>query len=242
MPHILALWSAGPGFTGMLVAGPRVAAAAAHSEERSSFWFPIGWNVVKGTGQVQVEARPVGVFEAVSVRGALKVVPRQSGSPSVQVRAGDSLLPLIETQVESRSGVPTLEIGVRNGTHYSARSEPVVTVDVATLKALSISGSGDVECDALKAPRLRVAVAGSGDARLRGLAIDVMSIKVSGSGDVQAAGRASKLGASIAGSGDARVNASKTLAVSIAGSGDVAYQGDVTVKTSIAGSGTVRKR
>jgi hypothetical protein len=262
MFHIPVLRGARFGLAGLLTAGLLVAASAAHAGERSSSWFSIGGNAVKGSGQLQTEARPVGAFEAVSVRGALKVVLRQSGSPAVQVRADDNLLPLIETRVESRSGVPTLEIGVKSGTHYSARSEPVVTVDVATLKALSISGSGDVECDALKAPRLRVAVAGSGDARLRGLAIDEMSVRVSGSGDVQAAGRAAKLGVSIAGSGDvsalelaadevevsiagsgdARVNAGKTLAVSIAGSGDVAYQGDATVKTSIAGSGTVRKR
>jgi hypothetical protein len=48
---------------------------------------------------------------------------------------------------------------------------------------------------------------------------------------------------SIAGSGDAKVSAKKTLAVSIAGSGDVEYSGGAQlVKSSVAGSGSVRQK
>ena len=47
---------------------------------------------------------------------------------------------------------------------------------------------------------------------------------------------------SIAGSGDAAVNAQKSLDVSIAGSGDVSYVGNPAVKSSVAGSGSVSKR
>jgi hypothetical protein len=68
-----------------------------------------------------------------------------------------------------------------------------------------------------------VSIAGSGDVRLADLRSDEVSVK-------------------IAGSGDAVVNAQKTLNVSIAGSGDVVYSGDATVKSSVAGSGAVKKR
>jgi hypothetical protein len=48
---------------------------------------------------------------------------------------------------------------------------------------------------------------------------------------------------SIAGSGDVKVGAKKTMSVSIAGSGDVEYSGGAQlVKSSVAGSGTVRQR
>jgi hypothetical protein len=48
---------------------------------------------------------------------------------------------------------------------------------------------------------------------------------------------------SIAGSGDTKITAKKTMAVSIAGSGDVEYGGGAQlVKSSVAGSGTVRQR
>lgn len=45
----------------------------------------------------------------------------------------------------------------------------------------------------------------------------------------------------IAGSGDAKVHATKSLDVSIAGSGDVSYKGNPTkITQDIAGSGKVR--
>jgi uncharacterized membrane protein len=48
---------------------------------------------------------------------------------------------------------------------------------------------------------------------------------------------------SIAGSGDATVQANKSLGVSIAGSGDVQYSGTATdVRSSVAGSGRVTKK
>ena len=48
---------------------------------------------------------------------------------------------------------------------------------------------------------------------------------------------------SSAGSGDAGVQANKTLSVSIAGSGDVEYSGAATITHSrIAGSGSMRQR
>ena len=75
-----------------------------------------------------------------------------------------------------------------------------------------------------KALKLDIAIAGSGDVRTRELAADDVSI-------------------SIAGSGDADVQANKTLAVSIAGSGDVEYRGAATLaKSRVAGSGSIRQR
>ncbi len=50
-----------------------------------------------------------------------------------------------------RAGLPTLEIDSKSGTSYSTRSEMTVTVDLISLKALPISGSGDTSCERLKA-------------------------------------------------------------------------------------------
>ena len=59
------------------------------------------------------------------------------------MRADDNLLPLIETNVVERKGVPTLEIRTRRGASYSTRQPIVVSVGVVDLKALSLNGSGD---------------------------------------------------------------------------------------------------
>lgn len=217
--------------------------------------------LLAGSGRVVAEARAVTPFQAVHLNGSMSLVLRQGAKESVEVRADDNLLSLIETTVSDRDGVPTLTISTKRGARYSTRKQPVVTVDVVTLKGLAISGSGDAVADGLKTSELQVRIVGSGNLRLRQLSTDALSLKLSGSGDVAATGRAARLSVSIAGSGgvaareleaedasvsiagsgDASVNARKTLSVSIAGSGDVDYTGDASVKTSIAGSGSVKK-
>ena len=192
----------------------------------------------------------------------MKLVLRQGAREGFELRADDNVLPLIETQVVDRGGVPTLEIGTKNGAGYSSRTPIVATIDLIALRALTLSGSGEIVSESLKTPSLNIAVPGSGKVRLHQLSADEVSAKVSGSGDLEFTGRTGRLvvsisgsgdvntrgleaddvSVSIAGSGDANVRARKTLSISIAGSGDVIYAGDAAVKTSIAGSGSVRKQ
>lgn len=235
---------------------------AVRAADSDSSVHRIGVGSVKGSGKVQTEKRSIGSFQAITLRGSMTVTLRQTGREALELRADDNILPLIETRVVDIGGVPTLEIGVRQGVSYSTRDDILVTVDLATLHALATSGSGDVIADGLKVNGLKLSMTGSGDIKLRRLSADDVSLKVQGSGDVTLDGRATKLGlsiagsgdfegrsletedvsVSIAGSGDASVNARKTLAVSIAGSGDVVYVGDAALKSSIAGSGSVSKR
>ena len=252
-------------FFGLMAVGLASAAPAApvaHAEAGSSWLQRVGVEVVVGSGKVQTEARKVSGFSAIALQGSMKLVLRQGAREGVEVRADDNLLALIETRVVDRSGVPTLEIGAKSGSSYSTRREITVVVDLVTLQALSVTGSGDATSEGLKAAKLNLAITGSGDVRLRQLGVDELSIKISGSGDVDVAGRTAKLGVvingsgdvrardldaqdvsiSIAGSGNASVTARKSLAVSIAGSGDVVYAGDATVKSAIAGAGSVKKR
>jgi Putative auto-transporter adhesin, head GIN domain len=234
----------------------------ARAADSGSLLQPIGLTGVQGSGKLQTEARSVGSFQAIEVHASMNVVLRQGPREAVELRADDNLLALVETRVISRSGVPTLEIRMRDHTSYSSRNPITLTVDVVTLSSLSVRGSGNVSGDGLKAPALKLAVAGSGNIKLQKLSLDEASLKISGSGNAELAGKTGRLGLSIsgsgdintreleadevsvniAGSGDAKVNARKTLNVSIAGSGDVEYSGEPSLKTSIAGSGHVKKR
>ena len=222
----------------------------------------IGLMGVQGSGKLQTEARTVGSFQAIELHAAVNLVLRQGAREALELRADDNLLALVETRVVNRSGVPTLEVRMRDDTNYSTRNPITLTADVVTLSSLSIRGSGTVSGDGLKAPALKIAVAGSGDVKLQKLSLDEVSLKISGSGNANLAGKVARLSLSIsgsgdintrdleadevsvriAGSGDASVNAGKTLTVSIAGSGDVEYTGSATVKSSVAGSGSVKKR
>ena len=221
----------------------------------------VGWSSVTGSGKLQTESRAVTGFQAITTHGSVNLVLRQGAREGVELRADDNILPLIETRVVDRGGVPTLEIGTKSGTSYSSRNPVVATIDLISLRALALAGSSDVACEALKSPALQVSVSGSGKLRLRQLDIDQLMVKVSGSGDVDFSGRATTLGLKIAGSGDANtraleaddvavsvagsgdvtVNARKTLSVSVAGSGNVAYTGAAAVTSSVAGSGRVKK-
>lgn len=223
--------------------------------------FGSGSRVV-GSGKLASESRAVAGFQAIALRASMKLVLRQGTREGIELRADDNLLPLIETAVVDRGGVPTLEISTRKGSSFTTRNPMVATIDLVTLRALSIAGSGDAVADALKTTGLAVAISGSGNIRLKQLAADEVSVKVSGSGDIEFGGRTAKLGIAIsgsgdvktraleaddvtvnvAGSGDADVTARKSLTVAIAGVGNVRYAGEPIVKSSISGHGNVSKQ
>lgn len=218
---------------------------------------------VVGSGKLATEARAgLSDFQAISGRGAVKLVIRQAAKEAVQVRADDNLLPLVETTIETRGGSRTLVVDLKKNVSITTRNEIVVTVDVVRLKALSSSGSGDIVVETLDTPSLQLNMSGSGDARFAQLKTDELVIHVSGSSDIEASGRAAKLSiaisgsgsarlrglqtdeaaVNIAGSGDAELTVARNLAVSIAGSGDVVYHGDAKVASRVAGSGSVTRR
>jgi hypothetical protein len=219
-------------------------------------------NLVVGSGRQVSESRQVAAFEAVAVHGSMTLIVRQAAHEAVEVRADDNLLPLIETRVVPQGGLATLSIGTSPGAAYATGNEVIVRVDLVSLTALSISGSGDAIVEPVRTAFLKVAVSGSGNLRVRRLATDMLSLHLTGSGDVEAAGRAGRLDisiagsgnvdslqldsddatVSIAGSGNASVQARRTLLVSIGGSGDVSYAGDAKVQTTVTGSGRVKRR
>ena len=234
----------------------------ARADDGGSWWKSVAIGGVQGSGNLKSEIRAATGFQAISLATPGKLVLRQGSKEGIEIRADDNLLPLFETRVVERQGMSTLEIRSRPGTSYSARTEPVFTVDFIKLGALAVSGSGDVMGDALKSPALKVSIAGSADVKIKSVDVDELSIKVSGSGDIGFAGRAGTLAVAIAGSGDvdtykletddvtvnisgsgsASVNARKSLTVAIAGSGDVTYTGAANPKTSIAGIGNVKRK
>ncbi|WP_423286664.1 head GIN domain-containing protein [Caldimonas sp. KR1-144] len=212
-----------------------------------------------GSGQRASESRHVTGFDAIKLRAPFKVRVRQTGREAVTVQADDNLLPLLETVVRDDRA---LEIGWKRGSEPRAKVEPIITVEVASLRAVAIAGDGDLVVESLQSPALSGSVSGSGDLVLDGLQLDSLTLSVAGSGDVRAAGKTAKLaitiagsgdvkadaleadevGVRVAGSGDAQVHAKKRLDVSIAGSGDVSYRGDAQLRSSVAGSGRVTRR
>lgn len=206
------------------------------------------------------QTRSVGAFDAISLRGAVKLVVSQGATTSVHVQTEDpQRLAELETTVEGQR----LTIGFKRSVGWRDSGGATVTIVTPALQALTVAGSGDAIVGALNTPRLNVVLAGSGGVKLGSLQAQELGISIAGSGDVRGAPgqvatltvdiagsgdvllgelKAAEASVRIAGSGDAVVHADKTLRVSIAGSGDVRYSGEAAVSQSVAGSGSVRKR
>jgi hypothetical protein len=226
---------------------------------------PVGASAqtLTGSGRLITETRDVRGFSAIRLDGAFNVVARLAQAESVQVQADDNLIPLIETLVEDRKGVPTLVLRVKRGAGYRTRSPVVVTVDARALEALTLAGSGDIRASGIRGETLTVELGGSGDVTLDDTQVSHLQIRLAGSGDVRGQGRAEKLDVALAGSGDIRlstlianavtvnlagsgdvdVHADQSLSVTLRGSGDVRYRGGATaIQSSVLGSGSVKRR
>ena len=189
------------------------------------------------------EQRNVGPFEAVQT-DSLDLVIKAGPVAQVQVQSTRKLLPELETVVEDTPRGKTLMVRskAKGWTMQWGKNPTLVTITVPQLSALAVNGSGDVVIEPMKLPRLQVGISGSGDIGASGQA-SKLAVSIAGSGDVHAMGlKADDVSVKVAGSGDARVHANKTLAVSVAGSGDVVYSGNAVVTQSIAGAGSVSKQ
>src|SRR4051812_44298823 len=138
---------------------------------------------INGSGTAATDNRAVSGFHGVglSVPGRLEIV--QGGSEKLSVTADDNVLPLIETTVERGE----LRIRFRDQRNLNVRSRtPIrITLNVKTLDAIAVAGSGDVQAPALDAREMRISVAGSGDVLLGGKAQE-LTVKIAGSGNVKA--------------------------------------------------------
>lgn len=220
--------------------------------------WSFGGERVEGNGSIKRQSRQVSHFTGLALEVPGKLELRMGDSEGVSIETDDNVLPLIETVVENG----TLKIRpTRRNLSLRTRNLKIV-VNARQIERLALGGSGSVDADTLRAPRLNIDLGGSGEIHVRNLESDAVSVTLGGSGDFKAgAGQARKLSVSIggsgtvdmgrvqvdnasisvAGSGEATVWARHELSMTIAGSGDVNYYGDPRVSKSVVGSGDARR-
>lgn len=190
---------------------------------------------ITGQGEIVKKKLNVDNFHSVGLGINATVYLTQGSSHSVEIEAQQNIIDNLDLEVENGSW--SIE-GKKRIKDYKA---VVIHITMPTVKALSIGGSGKIigKSEFKNLEELKVSIGGSGEVSLAGSATTT-SISIAGSGkvDVRQLGSASSK-VSIAGSGDAYVDAKDKLTVSIAGSGSVFYNGKPSVKTSVAGSGKV---
>jgi hypothetical protein len=215
-----------------------------------------GWSSerVQGSGTIKSETRAVGHFNGVAMSLPGNMELRIGNTEGLTIETDDNLLPLIETVVEN--GTLKVRPAKRNMNFDARRLKVVVTA--RSIDKLALGGSGSIESDALRAPKMHIDLGGSGSIKVKGIESESLSVSVGGSGDLKiGAGKAAKLSVSlagsgdidlgqvqsidanvnVAGSGDAKIAVRDNLNVAIAGSGDVNYYGDPKVSKSVIGSG-----
>ncbi len=211
----------------------------------------------------KTEKRDVSAFTEVSLRNDAKVILTQGKTPSVSVKAKESTLEKLITEVKDRK----LIIRYPSESWFKNNWNPgevEVYITMPQIDGLSLSGSGSIIADSkIETLILEVALSGSGSVKIGELQTEKFSATLSGSGSVNIAGKqpaaelkaivsgsgnvkaidfpAKKVDVKIAGSGNCYVQATENLTAKIAGSGNVIYRGNPSVDSSVAGSGSVKE-
>jgi Putative auto-transporter adhesin, head GIN domain len=189
----------------------------------------------EGSGVPATQTRHVAAFRSVELAGGNNVVIRVGQTQSVVVKADDNLLNRVTTTVESGA----LVIGNTPGS-IKPESPMSVEVNVPSLNALTLTGSGNILVDGIDTEHITATLSGSGNLFGSGTATS-LDVTVSGSGNVRFVDLAAdNVHAFMSGSGAIFVTATDSLEASIAGSGTIIYAGNPeAVAKNVTGSGAI---
>jgi hypothetical protein len=189
----------------------------------------------EGSGIAATQTRDVGSFESLELAASNNVVIHVGGKPSVVVKGDHNLLDRITTEVQSGALVVSSTLG-----SFTTKSPMSVEVDVPTLSAITLTGSGNIVVAGLEAESLEVTMPGSGTLTGSGSA-EQLDVTVSGAGLVHFTSLvANDVRALVSGSGSLFVTATRSLDASVSGSGAILYSGDPQdVTKSVTGTGVI---
>jgi hypothetical protein len=208
------------------------------------------------------QKRNLSAFTEISLRIEANVHLKQGNTQIVEVSAEESTLEKLITEVNDRK----LVIRYPSDTWFSkwrpGRIDVYITIP--QIDALAISGSGSIVADEkIESRILETTISGSGDIKLNDLKADKVLATISGSGNIHLFGKqntaelkaiisgsgnvkaiefpSDKVDVKISGSGNCWVNSIKNLIIRLSGSGSVVYRGNPLIDSSISGSGKVRE-
>ena len=193
--------------------------------------------VIKGSGNLKTESRPVERFTAISLSTAGSLELEQTGQASLSLTADDNLLSLFTSEV--RDG--TLYLSTAEGKFWRG-DRPHFKVTVKELRKLNVSGVGSIKATNLDSESLSVSISGAGSGRIAGRT-DNLTVSVSGTGNLNAAElKAKRAKVVVSGVGDVTVNASDELNANVSGTGTIWYIGSPKVEKSVSGVGSIKQK
>ncbi|HEX8641405.1 MAG TPA: head GIN domain-containing protein [Allosphingosinicella sp.] len=227
------LVAAAPPSSALAAAG----SAAAESTSRDRFAITVrrdGEPIIEGSGRMTRAVRAAGRFAKIEVEGPSALEVRVGPEESVEVEADDNLLDLITTDVDG----DRLRVGTRGS--FRTHRTPTVRVTLRELDRVSLRGSGDAHISNIASDRLELVLLGSGDLHAQGRARAVES-DLYGSGNMDlAALSAPIIEASLYGTGEIRVHATRTLSAAVFGTGRIAVSGNPRfLRRDVFGPGSI---
>jgi hypothetical protein len=208
---------------------------------------------IHGKGSNVSEVRSVSGFDKIELALDAEVTYVQDTDYSVVVEAQSNILDVLDTDVSgsilkidfhrnvcTHSKIkitihsPEIKALTISGSGEISSSQPIVTF----LMDLKISGSGKINLTSLTAETMSGTISGSGDITIDSGTVTDEVFSISGSGSIYTLEMVSQNSdTKISGSGSAFINVMQELYVKISGSGNVSYKGQPTVDTHISGSG-----
>jgi len=181
-------------------------------------------------------------FDRVQVDGPFQVVIVPKGAPGVRAEGDRKTLERVTVRTQGmtlvvRAGLPGA--GVRAG---GPPELPRITISAPRLRAIFVTGGGNVTASALAGPRVEAGVTGSGTLSVSGVDTEALSATLTGTGTLTLSGKAvqASFNSYGAGSVDASQLLANALIVRANSRGEGRYAARYTAKVSALGLGAIR--
>lgn len=216
-------------------------------------------NVVRGSGDLVSDVRPVSGFNRIQLDGAGQLLITQGTSESLEILAEDNLIDELTSEVQDGTLVLGFQEHPIRKTIIPTR-RIVYTLTVTDLVGITINGAGDLQMNTLETGSLEIVLNGAGQIKINDLVTTSLDVQISGAGNIEIDGEVSEQVVSIDGAanyqagnlqsastvieikglGNATVWATQQLDVTTSGAGNLDYYGNPSVTQDISGAGNIR--
>jgi hypothetical protein len=213
-------------------------------------------DIIKGSGKVIQQSRPVSGFNAVVVSGIGELSAVQGNTESLTVEAEDNIAPALETEVKD----DCLYIRIKRDTNIQPTKPIRYSLTTRTLNRVGISGAVKANFGKLESDSLKLSASGASKAAFDGVRGNELTADLSGASSVSIAGdvQSQKLNLSGAahyagdtfscktadieasGASHADIQVSNALTVRASGASSVRYKGSPHVTRSTSGAASVQ--
>lgn len=210
---------------------------------------------LRGSGNVQTEAREVSDFSEVELGGMGDLTITQGETEALEIEAEDNLIPYIITEVKGNR----LMIYEESGYAFNPTKPIQIYLTVKSLDTLVLSGFGNVNADELNLGDLEITLSGSGNIELSDLIAESLDVTLSGFGNMTVSGavprevvklsgagaydagnlESDSATATLSGFGSCTVWVHEDLDATLSGSGSLSYYGNPSLKQDVSGFGSI---